>query len=112
MKLYFSSSSPFVRKVMVSAHELGFADQIERIPAAPHPVKRDLSICGANPLAQIPTLVTGEGDSIFDSRVICEYLDAKAQGDLFGSGPTRWRNLTQAAMGDGLLERRTPKQNR
>ncbi len=103
MKLYYSPSSPFVRKVMVAAHELKVADRIEHVPAAPHPVNRDKSIRVVNPLGQIPTLVTEDGNAVFDSRVICEYLDDLAGGNLFGIGRVRWRILTHAAMGDGLL---------
>ncbi len=103
MKIFYSSSSPFVRKVMVAAHELGLADRFERLPAAPHPVNRDDSIRPSNPLGQVPTVITDEGDELFDSRVICEYLDDVAGGTLFGTGRARWRNLSRAMMGDGLL---------
>lgn len=103
MKLFYSPSSPFVRKVMVSALELGLADRLDHQPAAPHPIKRDSAIRAKNPLGQAPTLVTDDGLVLFDSRVICEYLDAQAGGSLFGTGAARWRNLARAAMGDGLL---------
>ena len=103
MNLYHSPTSPFVRKVMVCAHELGIQGQIEQIPSAPHPVDRDETVIAANPLGQVPTLITDEGSAIADSRVICEYLDDLANGDLFGTGPVRWRNLTESAYCDGLL---------
>ncbi|MCJ2069466.1 glutathione S-transferase [Methylobacterium sp. J-030] len=103
MKLFYSPSSPFVRKVMIAAHELGLVDRLERQPAAAHPVKRDAAIRAENPLGQVPTLITDDGLALFDSRVICEYLDAQGGGALFGTGATRWRNLAGAAMGDGLL---------
>lgn len=103
MKLFSSSSSPFVRKVMVAAHELGLSDRLDQAPAAAHPVNRDATVRAANPLGQIPTLVTDDGAILFDSRVICEYLDSIGNGSLFGQGAIRWRNLTQAATGDGLL---------
>jgi glutathione S-transferase len=103
MKIYFSAASPFVRKVFVCAHELGLADRIEKLPSQAHPVNRDASIRRHNPLGQVPTFFNDEGDVLYDSRVICEYLNALGDGRLFGDGADRWRILTQAAMGDGLL---------
>ena len=103
MMLFFSPSSPFVRKVMVVAHELGLADRIERMPSFAAPVDRNAAIREHNPLGQVPTLLTDDGQALYDSRVICEYLDGQAGGLLFGDGETRWRNLRDAAMGDGLM---------
>ncbi|MCF4130209.1 glutathione S-transferase [Methylobacterium sp. SyP6R] len=103
MKIYFSPASPYVRKVMVVAHELGLADRIERLPSAAGPVQRDATIRQDNPLGQVPTFFTDDGTVLYDSRVICEYLDDLGGGRFFGSGAERWRNLTDAALGDGLL---------
>lgn len=103
MKLFFSGASPYVRKVLVFAHELGLADRIEKLPAAASPVDRSADIRRHNPLGQVPTLLTEDGAVLYDSRVICEYLNDQGGGDLFGSGPDRWRNLSEAALGDGLL---------
>ncbi len=103
MKIYFSPASPYVRKVMVVAHELGLADRIERLPSAAGPVQRDATIRQDNPLGQVPTFFTDDGTVLYDSRVICEYLDDLGAGTFFGAGPSRWRNLTDAALGDGLL---------
>ena len=103
MKLFYSSASPFVRKVMVVAHEVGLAGRIERLPAAASPVARDPAIRAENPLGQVPTLLTDDGLTLYDSQVICEYLDAQGGGGLFGDGAARWRNLTEAALGDGML---------
>jgi len=103
MKIYFSAASPFVRKVFVCAHELGLADRIEKLPSAAHPVNRDATIRQHNPLGQVPTFFNDEGEVLYDSRVICEYLNALAKGGLFGDENTRWRILTEGAMGDGLL---------
>src|SRR4051794_40691932 len=103
MKIYFSPASPYVRKVMVVAHELRLADRIERLPSAAGPVVRDATIRQHNPIGQVPTFFTDDGTVLYDSRVICEYLDDFGGGTFFGSGPARWRNLTDAALGDGLL---------
>jgi glutathione S-transferase len=104
MKLYFSGASPFVRKVMVVAHEGGLSDAIEAVPGAAHPVKRDAAIVGHNPLGQVPTLILDDGEVLADSRVICEYLDARAGGRLFPAAPERWRVLAAQSLGDGLLD--------
>lgn len=104
MKLFYSTTSPFVRKCMVVAHHLGLADRIEKLPSAANPVTRDQGIVACNPLGQVPTLITDDGTAMYDSRVICEYLDALANGGLFPqAGPDRWRALTQQALADGML---------
>jgi len=104
MKMYFSPSSPYVRKCLIVAHELGLQDRIEKLPASAHPVHRDRAILADNPLGQVPTLVTDDGQVLYDSRVICEYLDALAQGGLFPQeAPLRFAALTQQALADGML---------
>ncbi|MFE1602498.1 glutathione S-transferase family protein [Methylobacterium sp. ID0610] len=104
MKLYHSVTSPFVRKVMVTAHELGLADRLELLPAAAHPVNRDGGILPHNPLGQVPTLILDDGTVLADSRVICEYLDHLGQGGLFPRDSTRWGVLAAQSLGDGLLD--------
>lgn len=104
MKIYYSPTSPYVRKVLATAHELGLADRIERLPSAAHPVNRDRAIIAHNPLGQVPTLFTDDGVMLADSRVICEYLNDLAGGGLFPPpGPARWRALVDQAIGDGIL---------
>jgi glutathione S-transferase len=105
MKLYFSPSSPFVRKVLVCAHELGLADRIELLPSAAGPVQRDRTIVAANPLGQVPTFFTDDGVALYDSRVICEYIDSLGGGSLFpAAGPARWTALVDQSIGDGILD--------
>lgn len=104
MKIYFSPASPFARKVMVCAAELGL--RIERLPSAAGPVARDQTIVADNPLGQVPTLLADDGTVLYDSHVICEYLDSQASGSarMFPqAGPDRWRALVQQSLGDGLL---------
>ncbi|MFF7710787.1 glutathione S-transferase N-terminal domain-containing protein [Pseudomonas sp. NPDC007930] len=103
-KLYFAPTSAYVRKVMISAHCLGLAGQIELLDSAAHPVQRDERIARLNPLAKVPALQTPEGLALYDSRVICEYLDAYAGGGLFPTGSARWPCLARQALGDGLLD--------
>ena len=104
MKLFYAPASPFVRKVLIVANELGLAKRIETVTAAAHPINRDASILPANPLGQIPTLVLDDGSTLFDSRVICEWLDAEAGGNRFfpAAGPARWRALREQSIGDGI----------
>lgn len=104
MRIYYSPASPFVRKVTVCAAELGLT--LEHLPAAAHPINRDHRIVADNPLGQVPTLFTDDGHVLYDSRVICEYLDTLAGGGrLFPApGPARWRALTEQSLADGLLD--------
>lgn len=106
MKLWWSSRSPFVRKVMIAAHELGLADRITLVPAKVHLARADTSVLADNPLGKIPTLVTEDGGVLFDSAVICEYLDGLAGGGrLFPrEGAERLAALRRQALGDGLME--------
>jgi len=106
MKLHWSSRSPFVRKVMITVHELQLVEQVELLPATVTPFAPDASVRAINPLIKIPTLVTGSGDMLYDSVVICEYLDnLNGTPRLFPSqGAQRIRALTLHAMADGLLE--------
>ena len=103
MKLYYSTSSPFVRKVMMAAQELGLLDQIEKETVQVHPVNRLQTVIAANPLGQVPTLITDDGQALYDSRVICEYLNDKANGSLFGNQESRWGILSELAALDGSL---------
>jgi glutathione S-transferase len=104
MKLFYSPASPYVRKCLVVAHELGLSDQIEHLAAAAHPINRDLTIVAANPLGKLPALITDDGQALYDSRVICEYLNDLGKGNLQPSGAKRWAVLTEQALGDGILD--------
>src|SRR5688572_19776405 len=106
MKLYFNAASPFVRKVRVVARETGQHQNIEEIASAVSPVKANADVAKANPLAKIPTLMTDDGTALFDSPVICEYLDSLHAGrKLFPpAGPARWSALKLQAVGDGILD--------
>jgi glutathione S-transferase len=106
MKLRYSPTSPFVRKVMVVAYETGLEPRIERIPTAVAPTKRNDDVARENPLVKIPSLTTDDGLVIYDSSVICEYLDTLHNGTkLFpASGKARWIAMRQQALGDGILD--------
>ena len=57
-----------------------------------------------NPLGKIPALVLGDGTALYDSRVICRYLDDRAGAGLYPAAPRLWRTLTLEATADGILE--------
>lgn len=108
MKLYHTQTSPFVRKVMLVAHELGLADRIETVFLRPNALSPDAELSRQNPLSKIPCLVVAEGGrelALYDSVVICEYLDALAGGRLIpAGGAARWEVLRRQALADGILD--------
>ncbi|ODT82447.1 MAG: glutathione S-transferase [Pelagibacterium sp. SCN 64-44] len=105
LKLFFSSASPFVRKVMVAAIERGVDDRIEFLAAAASPIKRDQNIVAHNPTGKVPTAILPDGRAIFDSRVICQYVDVMAGGGvLYPQGESYFDVLTLEALADGLLD--------
>jgi glutathione S-transferase len=104
MELRYGALSPYVRKVLVVAHELGVVNRIRLIPTSPreHPEH----IVQLNPLGKIPTLITDSGAVLFDSPVICEFLDAE-YGDnrlLPARGLRRWEIMTFVALADGVTD--------
>ena len=104
MKLLGSTSSPFVRKTRIAAAMKGLADRVELVPTDTIiPCNDDL--IAKNPLAKIPALILEDGTAIFDSHVICEYLDGlKPEPKLFPAWPARLDTLRLAALADGVLE--------
>jgi len=118
MKLRFSPTSPYVRKVSVVLIETGLDGKVEKLPTNVWDEKTD--IANVNPLGKVPTLILEDGPVLYDSPVICEYLDSLHDGDklLPESGPGRWKALQLQALGDGmtdagiacLLETRRPEE--
>jgi glutathione S-transferase len=106
VKLYSSPTSPYVRKVRAAAIELGVDLELE--PVAVHAIPSDYG--KINPVNRIPALRLDDGSMIFDSRVICEYLDVQAgQFLLPKGGPERWRVLNLQVFGDGILDAAVPR---
>lgn len=106
MKLHWSPRSPFVRKVMIVLHETGLHDQVEcvRSPVAIQSPP-NAAVMADNPLGKIPTLISAEGMALYDSRVICEYLDLRSAAGLFPAEPSaRLRHLRWQALADGLTD--------
>lgn len=106
MRLHWSSRSPFVRKVMVVAHEAGVAERIERIPTVVALTRQDPDVLRRNPLGKIPTLLLEDGGRLYDSVVICEYLDGLGGTPrLFpAAGPARIESLRRHALGNGMMD--------
>lgn len=104
MKLFGSAASPFVRKVLVVAHELELINQIDHVITKGTPTRSDEDVILENPLGKVPCLICDDGTAIYDSRVITQYLNAQAQGTLYPSGDALWKALTLEATADGLLD--------
>lgn len=104
MKLFFSPTSPYARKVLACAIARGIDSQLELLPTNPHASPPEL--LAANPLSKIPCLITSDGMSLFDSPVIVEYLDSLDGGlALFPRhGGARWRALKEQALADGIMD--------
>jgi len=104
MKLRYSPTSPYVRKVNIVAIETGLDSGIERLDTNVWDPQTDIG--GTNPLGKVPVLVVDDRTVLFDSPVICEYLDSLHDGPkLFpAAGDVRWQALRLQALGDGLLD--------
>ena len=105
MRLHYSAASPFVRKCLVVAHELGLRERLELVPANAHPVTRDRALVAVNPLGQVPTLVPDEGAVLYDSRVISEYLNELGDGAIVpAEAAARWNALREQSLADGVTD--------
>ncbi len=107
MKIAFSPASPYVRKVMACAIARGLDSRIERWKIG----TADPALAALNPLSKVPTLVTDDGVALYDSPVICQYLDSvgTAPGLYPAPGPACWKALCQEALGDGILDATQPR---
>lgn len=103
MKLRYSAASPFARKVVIAGHVLGLAERIDLVGNEEDPGD---AIRSRNPLNKIPMLLTDDGQAIFDSRVILEFLDHLAGGGrIIPTTPdARYKTLTLQALADGISE--------
>lgn len=103
MRLRHTPASPFGRKVMVCAHEKDVVAQIAVVSTSP---SADLDLRQDNPLGQIPTLITADGEALYDSTVICQYLELVApEPPLYPSAPAALiRALRLQALGDAICD--------
>lgn len=106
MQLIYAAASPFARKVRVLACETGLLPRLDLIETAVLPVTLNERVNALNPLGKIPVLLTDDNEALYDSRVICEYLDSQHDQDpLCPTDPaSRWRTLRLAALADGVME--------
>lgn len=109
MKLHYSPASPFARKVLVLLQETGQSEDVDLLEVNTAPFAVAESLIPANPLAKIPALERPDGPAVHDSRVICAFLDARAQArdggaGLYGDGARRWDTLILESMADGIME--------
>jgi glutathione S-transferase len=98
MKLCFTPGSPFCRKAMVAAYVAGLADRVAR-------VSWDEGMAW-NPLKKAPAMMTDDGEAIFDSHAICDYLNDVA-GDnrlIPASGKARLATLRREVLGSGIMD--------
>ena len=106
MKLHDSPTSPFARKVRVLLLETGLDGRVDKTARAVTPTSPIDAVNADNPIGKVPALVTDDGLSLYDSPVICEYLDGQQDGPRMfpAEGPARWLALRRQALGDGLLD--------
>jgi glutathione S-transferase len=106
VKLFWSTRSPFVRFVMVVAHEKGLAEQIELEQVVVAAARPNADVMAKNGLNKLPTLILSDGSALYDSRVICEYFDATGSGTKLypQPGDDRWDTLRRQAQSVGLLD--------
>ena len=103
MKLLHAGPSPFVRKVCVLVLETGQSEVVELQQVTASPTNSDAALVAANPAGKIPTLVRDDGPAIYDSRVICRYLDARVQAGLYPESRL-WEVLTLEATADAIMD--------
>lgn len=106
MKLFYQTHSPYARKVLVMAHEVGLVDRIEVIHHETSPLVRNDTVFALNPLGKVPVLVIADDDCLFDSTVICEYLDSFHDGPKMipPQGTARWHALRLQTLAQGLCD--------
>lgn len=106
MKLLYQTHSPYARKVLVFAHEAGLADRLDVIHEETSPTQRNETVFTENPLGKVPVLVREDAHPLFDSDVICAYLDTLHTGRKLipTEGEARWQALRLQAMAQGLAD--------
>lgn len=106
MKLLYQTHSPYARKVLVAAHEIGIADRLDATHHETSPTLRNDDVYALNPLGKVPVLVLDDGTALFDSNVICEYLDGLHGGPKLipADAPSRFRVLRTQALAQGIAD--------
>ena len=104
MKLYHSATSPYVRKVMLVLYLKGLVEKVQLVPGSGTPLAPNRQTLSANPLGKVPCLVTDAGEALYDSRVICRYLDSLSGGGLYATDAGQFAVLTREAAADGMMD--------
>lgn len=104
MKLYHSGTSPYVRKVMFILELAGKTGEVELVPGSGTPLEPNEATCTVNPIGKVPCLITDEGLAVYDSRVICQYLDHKFGLGLYPEGAAKYPVMVTEALSDGILD--------
>lgn len=103
MKFFYASTSPYARKVRVVIMEKGLQSQVEFVEVIPY--DNPAALLAANPLGKVPTLLTDDGMTLYDSPVICHYLDSLAgPATLLAEGEAKWAGLVRGALCDGIMD--------
>lgn len=103
MQLVMSKKSPYARKVRVMLRETGLSERVEEVEVLPDPLESPAQALAANPLGRVPALVREEGPTLYDSRVICRWIDAEC-GAAFYPESRLWEVLTLEATAEGILD--------
>ena len=106
LTLHSQSHSPYARKTIVFAHEAGIVDRLAIVDQETSPTNRNPDVFAVNPLGKVPVLITPEAGAIFDSLVICDYLDGLHGGRRLipVEGKARWQALRLHAIAQGLCD--------
>ena len=106
MTLHWSPRSPYVRKVMIVAHELGLSDRVNCVRTVVGGTEPHMELMKENPFGKIPTLVLEDGTVLYDSPVVCEYLDSLHTGQKLypQAGAERFTALRRHALGSGMID--------
>ncbi len=106
MKLLYQTHSPYARKVLVAAHEMGLHASLTVVHHETSPTRRNEAVFALNPLGKVPVLMCDDGAVLFDSNVICEYLDGLHGGPkLIPLQPQlRFRALKLQALAQGIAD--------
>ena len=102
--VYSSSTTPYGRKVLVAAAEMGLSDQVTVASASGTPLDPGTMPVAQNPLGKLPVLIRPDGGALYDSRVICRYLDQVSGAGLYPGGDALWDVLVLEALADGILD--------
>jgi glutathione S-transferase len=106
MKLLYQTHSPYARKVLVAALETGLGQELEVVHHETSPMRRNQEVFALNPLGKVPVLITDDGTVLFDSNVICEYLDGLFESPKLipPEGRAHYQTLRWQALAQGIAD--------